>query len=252
VNPTTVTIENLKSLAFTIGLNRTPIVTIKLSGIALSNGFNKFSPVVSLTFNQAREAAGAIAATVKSFMNAAPVEVDVMGPIDFEQIPKVAQVTQNMTLKVPMPSNANMDGLVQNITNSLVDALNRTRASVTIGSTSIDASIKLNLPRLLALPSVISFPYKTIVSIFAGSQDVIDAVTDPVTINTDLNSITSNLMIRIIPKNSTDAANALAASINPLLSSNPQVIIILLKHTKTVIKFFYSKGFIRGFYCWNN
>ena len=122
---------------------------------------------------------------------------------------------------VPQVSTSN-SALLSNITGTLAYALNRTKAFVNVGSNTIELKIDLSIPRILALPSTLSFPYKTLLSIYAGGQDVIHTTVMP--INYSMSA--ASLSVHIDPRNTSDAANALAAAVNPLLSANPKVNLI--------------------------
>jgi hypothetical protein len=111
----------------------------------------------------------------------------------------------------------------QQITKEINTILQQSQVALKMGSKSIDNTVNLNLPRAVPLPPSITFPYSIKLGIYAMNEEAIEISTLPLTITTNQQGINVQTGVSIIPQNTDQAANALAAAMNPLLSSNPKV-----------------------------
>jgi hypothetical protein len=115
----------------------------------------------------------------------------------------------------------------------LTDLLSEAGVKALIGNSSISVSMiadkintmfGLSLPVFLPIPKEILFPYSTSVSLYAGlpepSQKAITVDVTSVKIIRTSNAIIMNTSVTIIPINTEEAANSLAASLNPVLGAN--------------------------------
>jgi hypothetical protein len=106
---------------------------------------------------------------------------------------------------------------------TLLKAAQQANVGVNFSGNSLFTSVNMNLPRLLALPPTISFPYQTKVSVSTAGQTFLSVNTNPLNILTDANQININASANTYFENTPQAAAAVASGINPVFAANPTV-----------------------------
>ncbi|KAJ3412624.1 hypothetical protein HDV05_000435 [Chytridiales sp. JEL 0842] len=227
-NPTVVSLQNFTDLSFGISVESAKIATIKVSGVSLGPGVQTVNPVVSVTMEQTKGASDAIAKAInKAFGGEESLMLGVVGPVAFSQVTVFETFTDS--LMVPLPASLfRLGGLLGNqtsgadVTDQVRKVLQNSIVNVDLNAQAITTKANLALPRFLALPANISFPYPITLGLFASGQETIQINVDPVDINTDRSKIGVRSGVTILPQNTEQAATALANAINPLLAANPQ------------------------------
>jgi hypothetical protein len=101
------------------------------------------------------------------------------------------------------------------------EILDKSDISFHVDESGMKIPLSLVLPVLIPLPPKILFPAVVNLAIFGSSAKAIDIIVNPIVIETTKDAIKLTTELMIIPVNSEEAADSLAAAINPIVSLNP-------------------------------
>jgi hypothetical protein len=149
----------------------------------------------------------------------------VRGPLHMDGL-AMENMTKSLSILLPVfeivqqIEAANLTEMVS--TENIKKTIAGSKLDVSVGSENIHVDSKMQIPLVIPLPKI-DFPYSTYFEIGQESISSIKIDVEPLTIIRQESSIALDTDIYVYPINSYDAADKLAAVINPLISSLPSV-----------------------------
>ncbi|RIA99242.1 hypothetical protein C1645_747693 [Glomus cerebriforme] len=231
INPTVVSVP-LPDTSIGLQLENSYLATANVKGFNLTRGLNNLDLNLQLTFDQNRivtpdqlsnsisEAAGKLLGTNQTNDE---LNFDVIGPIELKDVDFIGNVTENLSLILPINEiikNTNVQ-LLKNLLDvtGIESLLHAVHFDVQIQGDRINIPVDISLPSFLPLPPSLAFNYNTLLGIFKGDQNVLTVELGGISM-TNNETLNIKTTATIFPNNTFEAADALASIVNPSLYGN--------------------------------
>ncbi|KAJ2996978.1 hypothetical protein HDV02_006000 [Globomyces sp. JEL0801] len=241
-----VTVTKIEGLDIYIALEEFKICRIILDSVKLSEGLQQLDITTSILFIDPLIDTGNIASGIEkaslNFANNNNFKISVTGPIQIKDADFVQFVTKHLDFVITLQDILSLFGKLaqleifsnKNIKDFLTlqnfeSLLGESDFEMKVLSKQIDLFLNLIIPKIIAIPKQIIFPYYTSLSIYGQSAKVLQSNVLPVSIFRTDRSINSNITVMTFPENSEMAATELANSINPILAADPKIGVIGFK-----------------------
>lgn len=252
-NPTKLGLH-IKGIDFGVALGGVNVARISVSEIQLKRGIQSMVMTTTMSFDHSTvdEKLVPVILAESLFLLLAhdepALKLQLTGPIRIHGTVFAEEITPNFAVTLPVEDILRSLQLprfkeIMKSSEHLKGIFESTKYSVDIKSDRIVIPLTLALPCLIPLPEDILIPFYTTMSIHGGEQHCLSFDFHPITIASNEKSTTISTEVIIYPENTLEAADALAAAINPLLASEPKVnflFIILLSSIPLQIYFFPS------------
>ncbi|KAJ3106297.1 hypothetical protein HDU96_008274 [Phlyctochytrium bullatum] len=238
-NPTKITLSNFESAEVGFQLNGSPLARIKISQLALKPQLQTLDLKATLKFNTTDPASvvKALGDAVSSMLDGTgkDASLSIVGPLVLTQVGYVQTFTDDFVVNLPgtdIISSINFDQIKSLLTpEGLANIVGNSTFAATVRSDDISVRAAVGLPRLLPLPATIRWPHDTSLKVFGNVAAsaatpswarMLGLALGPVTVRTDKKGIVVDTTLDLRLENSTQAADALAAVVNPILAAQPQ------------------------------
>jgi hypothetical protein len=227
-------ITQFDSIEFYLQVEGVNIVKVGLKNLALGSGFNaKFEPALSLTFIDENIVPSKVQEVIEiatsNFAAKKDISYGVAGPIRVSNAGWIGNISENLKLSMKYSAAPSQETTTSSSTSGLMDSLKgslgKSSIVVKILADRMRADFGINLPswEKIKPPKDISFPYETKISVYGQNHKVLDAQISPVTIKRQNAGFLVETAFEVVPVNTENAANSLAAVINPVLDGSPSV-----------------------------
>lgn len=230
-NPLKLGIKNVTNVEVRVGMEDATMAIIRITEMHLELGFQQLDlaveivldhPEISpLSFHDAvmRSSEKILSGKYESVIAA------VRGPLHLDGL-AMEDMTKSLSISLPVLEivkqieAANLTEMVS--TEYIKKTIAGSKLEVSLGSENIHVDSKMQIPLIIPLPKI-DFPYSTYFEIGQESVSSIKIDVEPLAIIRQESSIALDTDIYVYPINSYDAAEKLAAVINPLIASSPSV-----------------------------
>ncbi|CAJ0836225.1 10865_t:CDS:2, partial [Entrophospora sp. SA101] len=229
-NPTVLSIP-IPDTSIAIELEHSYFATTSIQGFTLTRGLNTLNLNLSMTFDPNRivtsdQIGNSVSKAFGKILGVDPnnegLSLNVIGPIKMTGIDSITEITQHLSLILPINEIVNRTNLklLSNLLNvsGVESILHTVNFNVDVQNDRIFVPIEIKMPSFLPLPPRFDFPYTTSLGLFKNDQNTLDIILDGISMTND-----DNLLIKttaqIIPNNTLLAADALGKIVNPALNS---------------------------------
>lgn len=227
-------LTNLEGIELGLRIEHSVLARTKIDKVSLAPGYQMLSLTIHVYLDgspeEFKKCIDSIAKRLLSSDVKTELDVAIVGPVLIQGKSILQGSTGDLAIRIPLREVIEKSGqkASQALARAAKDIMALSRVSADLNSERILAPAKLVLPAFVALPRNLRLPFAVVLSIGSGTTSAMSVRISPTSIIRDDKFITLDTSVTVIPVNTPEAADAMAAAINPLVAEPSRVCACLL------------------------